>query len=392
MAERSIDMVTRELRDALATRSGTSADDWFPVFKARYGMEVVFRSLSAGRSVITQLFTCCTAVDPIVAAGLKPVYAEVSPINLMVDAARLGPLGGAAAIMMQHTFGIVDEAASRDLAERAHASSALLVEDSAHCVCRMARDEDGAPLADVSVHSFGVEKMLPTHFGGAIWINPRMRDARLSHAMRETLSSLPVPDGRLDRATRGYLNQNRILNRMPAAAASAARERLVSRGRLEPAIASVELRGGLAYEPMLPTEWICRQVTGALGSLEANEAARREIVEVYREGLSGLAGIELPAAISGGESQPLLRLPLFAGDTASAEAIISGVRRSGAFAERWYRPALFPGVEVPEAYGLGSGPGLPITEDLIARVACLPTELSREQAGRAIEAVVEAIG
>ena len=31
-----------ELREALASRTGTRPEDWFPVFKARYGMQVAF--------------------------------------------------------------------------------------------------------------------------------------------------------------------------------------------------------------------------------------------------------------------------------------------------------------------------------------------------------------
>ena len=69
-----------ELREALASRTGTRPEDWFPVFKARYGMQVAFdavRSVRGDGSVLTQLFTCCTAVDPIVVSGLRPRYADV---------------------------------------------------------------------------------------------------------------------------------------------------------------------------------------------------------------------------------------------------------------------------------------------------------------------------
>ena len=54
------------LRRQLAERTGTCAKDWYVVFKPRYGMEVVFevlRELRGGGSVVTQLMTCCTAVD-----------------------------------------------------------------------------------------------------------------------------------------------------------------------------------------------------------------------------------------------------------------------------------------------------------------------------------------
>jgi len=55
-----------ELARALAARTGTRPEDWFGVLKARSGMEVAFRVLREVRgpgSVLTQVFTCATAVD-----------------------------------------------------------------------------------------------------------------------------------------------------------------------------------------------------------------------------------------------------------------------------------------------------------------------------------------
>ena len=38
-----------ELREALASRTGTRPEDWFPVFKARYGMQVAFDAVRSVR-------------------------------------------------------------------------------------------------------------------------------------------------------------------------------------------------------------------------------------------------------------------------------------------------------------------------------------------------------
>ena len=83
-----------ELREALASRTGTRPEDWFPVFKARYGMQVAFdavRSVRGDGSVLTQLFTCCTAVDPIVVSGLRPRYADVGADTMGIDVPRWSP-------------------------------------------------------------------------------------------------------------------------------------------------------------------------------------------------------------------------------------------------------------------------------------------------------------
>ena len=145
-------MTSVTLRDSLAAHTGTSAQDWFPVFKARYGMLAVFRALAAARpdraDVVTQTLTCSTAVDPILVAGLTPDYAEIDPATFAIDPGHLLLPDAAAALVIQHTFGLIDSGASQALAEAARAGGALVVEDSAHSVARMAREAVGRPLAD----------------------------------------------------------------------------------------------------------------------------------------------------------------------------------------------------------------------------------------------------
>ena len=57
-----------ELKRRLAGRTNTNADEWHLTFKARQAMQVAFQAAHAatGRTeVVTQVFTCVTAVDPI---------------------------------------------------------------------------------------------------------------------------------------------------------------------------------------------------------------------------------------------------------------------------------------------------------------------------------------
>ena len=83
----------------------------------------------------------------------------------------------------------------------------------------MARDEDGAPIADVSFHSFGVEKMLPTMFGGAVWVNPAMVHDAIARARSSAEPCRPSSDraARLRFAARTYRYQLALLNRRPSA-------------------------------------------------------------------------------------------------------------------------------------------------------------------------------
>lgn len=391
-----------ELREALASRTGTRPEDWFPVFKARYGMQVAFdavRSVRGDGSVLTQLFTCCTAVDPIVVSGLRPRYADVGADTMGIDVAKVEsmPLGSdeqVHAMVMQHTFGAIDEDSSRRLAALAGQMGALLVEDCAHCVTRMARDAAGWPLADISVHSFGVEKMLPTRFGGAIWVNPRLRerDAALDAETRGRLAALEQPSHHLDTVTKLYINENRVLSRL-GGFGGRMRDRLTASGWYEPPISDKERRGALEYEPMTVTPWIAQQAVAGISALDANENGRRAVVTMYREAFAGVDGLDVPAVAMDGEAQPLLRFPLFARDTEAAERIIAAVRQAGGYAERWYRPELFPGVTDPAAYGLDTldRSTVPVSDRLVSTALCLPTELGEDAVRRVIDAVRAAV-
>ena len=386
---RSPDVV--EATRQLAGRSGTAAEDWHLVVKARYGLQVVFRTLAALRGpgdVVTQVFTCATAVDPILVGGLRPVYAEVSPATIAIDPDRFEVGASTRAVVLQHTFGIVDDAADRRVAHRARTMGAMLVEDSAHCVGRLARDDDGTPVADVSVHSFGVEKMLPTMFGGAVWVNPAMEDVTLRRAIVGRLASLKRPALRLRCAARTYRYQLAVINRLPLGIARPLRSFLVRIGSFDPPIAHAELEGRLAYGAAAATGWIHAGVAEALGHLQANEQQRAGAVAAYVEEFGDR--VEIPDGAKTG--QPLVRFPFLVPPGVDPEAVIVGLRANGVVEGRWYRPALFPGVADPAVYGYTPGEaGNVVTEDVIARIVNLPTSVPPDQARRTARQALELI-
>ena len=395
----------------LARRTGTDARDWHPVFKARYGMEVAFRLLreTAGPGrVATQLFTCCTAVDPIVQAGFEPWYVDVDRDTLSIDVRRwqalleqgsgadsTGTAGGAIhAAVLQHTFGLMAADADRSFVDLAHAHDMLVVEDCAHCVGRLSRGADGEPLADVSVHSFGVEKMMPTHFGGALWVNPRLAHSRprFHRELCARLAALPQPGARLDIVTKLYFNSSRVFSRLGSLGATL-RSAATRMKLFEPPIAACEREGGLAYRPMGVTTWIDATAAKAIGALDGNERSRQSIVAMYRGRLRDMPALEIPQVALEGEPLPLLRFPLFAADTEQAERLIAAVRATGAYAERWYRPELFPGVTNAEAYGLTTldRSTVAVSDELVSKALCLPTELSEHRAKAVCDALLAAV-
>lgn len=376
--------------ERLAALTGTDAGDWFLVFKARYGMLETFAALAERtqrRSVVTQLLTCSTAVDPILVAGLSPVYAEVSPESLAIDPSRLVVSDDTAAVVIQHSFGIIDTSAARQVAAAARAQGALVCEDSAHCVGRMAKGADGAPLADVAFHSFGVEKMLPTKFGGAVWVNPGM-EPLLRAAIVGRLAGLGGPGARLAFAARTYRYQLALLNRLPRAIAAPVRRLLVKARIFEPAVARIETEGRLPHKAHGASPWILTSVGLAMDSLSATEARRAMAAAVYVAEIGDR--VQIPAGATW--DQPLVNFPFLVPVGVDPDAVIAGLRATGVVAGSWYRPALFPGAADPSLYGYTPGAdGHAVTEDVIARIVNLPTAVDPERARGIARQVVELI-
>ncbi|MBD2759054.1 DegT/DnrJ/EryC1/StrS aminotransferase family protein [Yimella sp. cx-573] len=380
------------VRRLLAERTGTEPGDWYPVFKARYGMEVVFRAIGQTHGtgeVLTQIFTCSTAVTPILAAGMRAAYGDVSAASIALDPTGVPLTDATKAVVLQHTFGIVDHARARALRAVADTAGAVLVEDSAHCVGRLALAEDGSPLADISVHSFGAEKMLPTRFGGAIWINPERCDEHLRRRLAQELGTLRTVTPRIDRTARLYKNQVRVLNRLPGGVATKARSTLARAGLFEPLISTEETTGSLPYAAMAPSPWMLQQIAETLPRLATIEQTRSAAVAVYLETLRDV--VQIPESIT--PDSALVRFPFFVASSELAERLVTKVTEAGFYAGRWYRPALFPGVADPAEYGYRVGdPALATSEDLIARVVNLPTNISTDEARRAAAVVREVLG
>ncbi|WP_062210165.1 DegT/DnrJ/EryC1/StrS family aminotransferase [Demequina oxidasica] len=381
------------VRTSLAELTSTAAEDWHLVFKARYGMQQVFAALNAAgeaRGVMTQSLTCATAVDPIMVAGLRPVYADISDQSLALDPDRLLPAESWGALVIQHTFGIVDAERSARLVDAARANSALVVEDSAHGLARMVRDGAGSPLADVSVHSFGAEKSLPTKFGGAIWVNPKMADKTLRDDITRRLEGMRPPGARLGFAARTYRLQMAVLRRLPGGMSSAARRALSSVKLFEPAVALSEQEGRLAHSDVGVSPWVVGHMSEHLPGLPALEATRVAAVAVYAKALSDL--MPWGADVVG---QPLIRMPLLTPDAADTGAVVGGLRERGIYVGTWYRPALFPGVADADTYFYDANdPNLSVTRDVIERIVNLPTavtEAEAERIARSTREVIEAV-
>lgn len=379
----SIDTLSDTVCTVLARLTSTDKGDWFLTFRARHAMEAVFHALKEEKGqgeIIAQPFTCATALNPILSAGHVPAYIDSSYDTLSLDTTTLTAHTASRGLIMQHSFGIEsDMHRAREFADK---HGLLLLEDSAHQIGLMARDDARVPLADVSVHSFGVEKLLPTKFGGAVWVNPRMADHSLRHRIEETLSNMPVLDNRTDSKAHRYKWCNALLNRTPRQLEPSLRRLLVSTGVFEPAIMPDELLGKNHHRPARPSRFMLETMLDGLQNYDTTITTRRRAARVYRQHLpaslipSGLAKDCAPA-----------RFPIIAPDSRASEQLFSDLRRAGYYSGKWYRPVIFPGTPRAELYHY-TPMHFPVAEDISGRIVNLPTNITAEKAKEIARVIV----
>ncbi len=366
------------IRKLLAEYSHTDPDDWFLTFKARFGMAVAMQciyDIYGHGEVITQPYTCITAINPILASNLKPVYTDVDPNTLSLTNPEKLYSSKTVAVVMQHTMGIIGDD-SADIAAFAKKHRLILFEDSAHCLTRMATDKSGKVLADISVHSFGVEKILQnTKFGGAIYVNPALKhkNAQLYEKITSSLLNLPQPPLGLKLRSRTYRFQNGILQRMPNSIYHDLRNLAYKAHIFELAVAPYE-QSGEQSRPYATTKYVNKIILQHLPALPTIYKRRLKNTRTYNKELANNDNFTILAPIE----QPLLAYPILFPTTAAATEVYDVLTSSKFHIRRWYSPLLYPGPTSNRRYSYNPKMA-PTAEDIHSRVLCLPTDLSPER-------------
>lgn len=363
---------TQALKQQLAAISGTDYQSWFLVSRARYGMELVLRALADTRGrgeVITQPLTCITAVNPILYAGHTPVYCDIKQDNLSIDTKLLPELitKTTRAIIVQHSFGMPADVAGLPQGT----NRPVIVEDSAHRLGFIAR-LDKKPVADISIHSFGAEKLLSTRFGGAVWVNPEMQDKELRNYLVTSLQQLQSMRLITSLKVRAYPPLNGILNRLPTRLSKFTRKALMTTKLLYSPIVPTELAAGKPETAQLPSKSTVRAVLKELEEFEANLQARSGATGVYVQATASSQFTHTVPKAALDANLPCIRFPILLDRSIDADEIFWRLRAQGYGAGKWYRPLLFPG---PKSYATYSyvANSCPVAEDTSSRLINLPT-------------------
>lgn len=378
---------SEQIRKQLAELSQTNAEDWHLCLKARFGMALVFEAIrdkiGAGE-VITTPYTCITSINPILVAGLTPVYHDID--ESILSTGKLNEKlfkAKTRAIVMQHTVGMIGN--KTNLRKSADKHHVLLIEDSAHCVTRFARDKDDKILADISIHSFGVEKVLTgTKFGGAIYVNPELKQKSptLYEHILEKFDKLKQPDRHMAFRVRTYRLNNAVIQRLHGKLRRGFRNFEIKTGILEPPIYPFE-QDGQQDEPRTTNKYINERILEQLKTLKGNYIRRNANVDLYHTKLKSKHFKKITKL-----HEPLLAYPIAFETEEKANEAYDMLCSQGYFIRRWYSPLLYPGPNSLKIYRYNPK-NAPIAEDVSRRVLCLPTDLPIIETNKIIELLTD---
>ena len=176
---------------APAAEAAASIADGVQFLRGRVAMCAILKALGIGRGdeVVIQAFTCVAVPCPVLAAGAKPVFADIDPATFNLDPAsveaRVTPR--TRAIVVQHTFGIPADMDS--ILRIARARGIYVIEDCCHTIASAYRGARVGSLGDAAFSAYRWGKPLVLGIGGTAIVHAEEPRRRL----RENSRSSRVP-------------------------------------------------------------------------------------------------------------------------------------------------------------------------------------------------------
>ena len=168
----------RSLERAFAQKFGFSHAYSFNSGRSAFLALLAALQLKEGDEVAIQAFTCNAVPNPILWAGLKPVYVDCDD-NYNMDVADLERkiTPRTRAVVAQHTFGF--PAGIKQIQEICKKRNLLFIEDCAHALGATYEGKSVGTFGDAAFFSFSRDKIISSVYGGVVATNNQNMGARL---------------------------------------------------------------------------------------------------------------------------------------------------------------------------------------------------------------------
>ena len=284
--------------------------------------------------VITTPFTFASTTHSIVRSGLKPVFCDIDPETYTLDPAKIEALitPETSAIVPVHVYGTLCDVEAIDAVAKKHGLKVIY--DAAHAFGVRKNGVSAACFGDAAMFSFHATKVFHTVEGGCVVYH--------DEALRKKLDAWK---------NFGYCD------------------------------GEVQSVGGNAKMSELHAAMgICN-----LRSIDTNIAARKQVVERYRDNLYGVPGLQLMREQPGVQSNYAYFPVVFDGAKLTRDEASARLAEQNIFARKYF----YPLTNQYPAYGF-RGEKTPIAEYISNRVLCLPLfpELALNDVDRICEIIL----
>jgi len=364
--------------EAIAFRSGRSA-----LYAAIQSLE-----LKAGDEVLLQSFTCVAVPNAVIWAGGTPIYVDINDdFNVSVTDLEKKISNNAKAIIVQHTFGFSAELDT--IMKLAKDRNLMVIEDCAHALGADFRGQKLGSFGDMSIFSFGRDKVISSVFGGMLIVkNPEL--AQKVKALRDQ-SPLPSHIWTARQLWHPILMNWLVLPTYTMGVGKAILELSKRLGFISKAVYKSERLGKKERSVLgkMPGA-LARLALHQLQKLDRFNAHRLQIARIYDEELKGLQGGDFILPQSDSNSKHIyLRYVV---KTSATRELIQAARNKNIILDDWYNPSIAPvGVE-NAAIGYVSQ-SCPNAEKISQLSLNLPTNIntSAEDAKRIVEFIKHAL-
>ena len=345
----------------------------FMFMRAREGQYMLFKALGVKKKdeIIVQAFTCAAVVQPILWAGAKPVYVDISEKHFSMDSKLLIDkiTSRTKVIILQSTFGIPNE--FDQIRKIAKEKGIFLLLDLAHT---FNPKEITKYKADAFLLSFGRDKAISSVTGGALVVS----DKNLSSVITDLYRDVPYPNHH--EIVRFLLHPLityciRIFFFIyPALGKSATKIYRSSRIVPRPVNNELELTSGTIQK--YPNA-LARLLMVQFKAVDEFNKKRIEWVRMYKK--NNFVSLKIRKEV------PLLRVPYLVSDR---DALVQACKKELIYLGTWYSHVIDPG-EIPlKALGYKKNE-CPIAEKISSQIINLPVNptLGKEDITRVIRSI-----
>ncbi|MFH1582155.1 MAG: aminotransferase class I/II-fold pyridoxal phosphate-dependent enzyme [bacterium] len=157
----------------------------------RSALLVLLKALEVenGSEILLQAFTCNAASNPIIWAGLKPIYVDCNEDNFNIDLEDLKRKTSSKSrvLIVQHTFGL--PADMDKIVEFCQENNLILIEDCAHSLGATFSGEKVGTFGNAAFFSFSRDKIISSVYGGMLVTN----DSILTEKIYEIYKGIKFP-------------------------------------------------------------------------------------------------------------------------------------------------------------------------------------------------------